>query len=84
MVTTKADDTLSSQIDSLNCLLCKIRVNDREGFQTSLFKSTPFMSEAEATVESTTPSSLDTDAPDLSFYWAPPSTTDAMLESEQI
>lgn len=37
----KANDLLSSQIDSLICLLYKIQVNDGEGFQTLPFKFHP-------------------------------------------
>lgn len=40
----KANDLLSSQIDSLICLLDEIKDNDGQGFQTLLFNFTPFMS----------------------------------------
>lgn len=40
----KANDLLSSQIDSLICLRDEIKDNDRQGFQTLLFNFTPFMS----------------------------------------
>lgn len=34
----KANDLLSSQIDSLICLLYQMKVNDKESFQTLPFK----------------------------------------------
>lgn len=37
----KANDLLSSQIDSLICLRYEMKVNDREGFQTLPFKFHP-------------------------------------------
>lgn len=37
----KANDLLSSHIDSLICLLYEMKVNDREGFQTLPFKFHP-------------------------------------------
>lgn len=39
--TDKTNDLLSSQIDSLICLLFRIKVNDREDIQTLPFKFHP-------------------------------------------
>lgn len=44
----KANDLLSSQMESLICLLDEIKDNDEDGFQTLLFNSKPFMPLGEA------------------------------------